>query len=46
MLEDYDLSEAGECHLEINKVDRENLRAAEAGGTRLCILTWQRSVRY
>lgn len=46
MVEDYDLSGATECHLEINKVYRENVRVPEAGGTQFCILTLHDSVRY
>lgn len=46
MQEDYDLSEAAECHFEINKVYRVSVRVAEAGGTQVCILTLRDRVRY
>lgn len=46
MAEHYDLSGAAECHLEINKVYRENVHVPEAGGTQLCILTLHDSVGF
>lgn len=46
MVEDYDLSGAAECHLEINKVYRENVHVPEAGGIWLCILTLHDGARF